>query len=196
MPRSGRWPPRRYGWVAHYTDGSRLHEVYDAPPLTLFQAVENELLARFSLVDLWPGGEGDVVVVDCQTGTLQVRGSRIEFELGEVAITGRDDPGCDVVQYKEAHAEWRPGVGPSGTVVDAHVVGYERDLPELCVRVLARLDVPSRCLSVRAHVRPTSGLALAREDFRVLVDGERVTSMDDLQDTLGLPGPQSPQGAT
>lgn len=168
------WPLRRYGWVARYTDGSVLREIYDAPPPTPWEDVEQERLSLLELVDLWPTGEGAVLSLDVDEGTFMLRGRRLELSVGAVPITGRDGRCTDVVQYKKAHSDYQPGHG-STTVLDAHVIGYRRELPEVDARVLLRLDVATRQIGIDVQLRPKPALPGDPHDVRVFLDGQRVS---------------------
>ncbi len=169
----GPWPPRRYGWVAHYTDDTALHEVYDRPPLTPWEDVDQERLACLELRDLWPTGEGTVLTLDCHDGTFDLRGKRLKLAVGPIPITGRDGRYTDVLQHKEAHSDYQPGHG-STTILDAHAIGYQRRLPELDARVLLRLDVATRQFGVDLKLQPKGPVIEDPADVRVFLDGQRV----------------------
>lgn len=181
------WPPRRYGWIAHYTDGSRLHEVYDQPPLTPWQDVDRERLSALELVDLWPTGEGTVLSLDADEGTFLVRGKRLELSVGALPITGRDGRYTDVLQHKEAHSDYQPGQ-ESTTTLDAHAIGYRRQLPELDARVLLRLDVATRQVGIDVQLRPRRAVIEDPSDVRVLLDETGVTGPRAFRELTGPPG--------
>ncbi len=181
------WPPRRYGWLARYTDGSVLHEIYDKPPLTPWEDVERERLSLLELVDLWPTGEGTVLSLDVDEGTFMLRGRRLELSIGALPITGRDGRYTDVVQHKEAHSDYQPGHG-STTVLDAHVIGYRRELPELDARVLLRLDIATRQIGIDVKLRPKPALPGDPNDVRVFLDGQRVSGEAAFREATAPPG--------
>lgn len=180
------WPPRRYGWIAHYADGSRLHEIYDQPPLTPWETVEQDRLSFLEVVDLWPTGEGTILSLDCGEGTFTVRGHRLELAAGDVPITGRDGRYTDVLQHKQAHSDYQPGHG-STTILNAHAIGYRRRLPELDARVLLRLDVATRQVGIDIQLRPKRDIIEDPTDVRVFLDGTRVTGPGAFRVLTGPP---------
>jgi hypothetical protein len=169
---------RRWLWRAEYRDGSTLEEVDECGVEARFEDVRREELRRFSLVDARTRRE--VIAVDCATGVFTVRGRRLDFRLGDVALTGRAGVSyCDVVQYKTAHSDWREGQGASGTVVDAHHLGVRASLPEGAFEVVLRLDARSGRLGV--EVTLSSPAAARAAEFGVSLDGVRIKDGTDIQ---------------
>lgn len=178
------WPPRRYGWVAEYTDGQTLREIYAEPPLTPWEEVAAERLGSLVLEDVWPTGEDQVLRLDCGTGVVHARGRALTFRVGDVAITEREGVYRDVLQYKKAHTDYRPGQG-STTQIDAYYLGYQRALPELDAKILVRLNPRTRELGIEAELdlhRTLGG------EFQVLVDGTPVDTQRAFRDAVGVAG--------
>lgn len=168
--------PRRWAWRAEYVDGSALQEL-DARGVAAarFEDIERARLARFGLVE--QATRREALGFDCTTGAFTVRGHRLEFRLGELALTGREGASYrDVIQFKSAHTDWREGAGASGTVIDAHHLGYKVALPEAFFQVVLRLDARTGRVGIEAKLTPRSVLPQRAEDFTVLVDGARIAS--------------------
>lgn len=184
MYRSGE--PQRadvYLWRATYLDGSVLEERDHGGVEARFEDVDRGRLARFALVEA--ARRREVVGFDAGTGVFGARGRSIEFCLGDMALTGRVGASYrDVIQYKSAHADWREGAGCSGTVVDAHHIGYRVVLPEVRFEVVLRLDARTGRVGIAAQLAPLEGCLPPAGAFFALVAGVRVDTHAEFEEAF------------
>lgn len=178
------WPPRRYGWVVELDDGSTVREIYDQPPLRKWDELDLDRVERLKLVDLWPNGEGTIATVDASQAELSIRGHELELLLGDTPLTGTQaaDPDVDLVQFKQAYAEYSPATGHSRGL-DFVVVGFDRELPGLSARVLVALHVPTRQVNLRLEFDGDE--ALGEDDVEVRLDGDVIEDLEAFRARVG-----------
>lgn len=178
------WPPRRYGWVVELDDGSSVREIYDSPPLRKWDELDLDRVEVLELVDVWPDGEGTIATVDASEAGLEVRGHELELNVGDTPLTGRNgsDPDVELVQFKQAHAEYSPATGHSRGL-DFVVVGFDRELPGLSARALVALHVPSRQVSLRVEL--DGDRHLEEDDVEVRLDGDVIADLEAFRARVG-----------
>lgn len=162
--------PRRWYWEATYADGLVLREDRPGAPGARYEDVRRPGMVRLALVSVRTGRE--VAAADLREGALVVRGKRIELRIGGAPVA--DSRGVTgAVQWKDGHAEWRPGRGSSGTVVDRHWVGFTAEGPDFVAAMVAGVEARAGRVEVRMEVQPRGGRpTFLPGDVVVLVDGE------------------------
>lgn len=122
---------RRYRWRATYGNGITITECVDegAGPSIGFGDIPRAGMVRLALVDA--ATEREAAGFDLATGDVDLHGERVDPRMRSLAITGKGGVhSSDVFQFKTAHAERRADGSSSGTVVDFHVIGYSKTMPE------------------------------------------------------------------
>lgn len=146
-------------WVATYENGEYLKE-FEEGTENSFYDIEQDRLDGFGLV-----GQ-EVFRFNNGTGTFYINGDPLEVYYGDKLLTGDTDK--DLIQFKEAHSEIKPGSrGKLKNKIDSYNMGYKTKVGDINFKAIVKVFKNKKILEVTLSSENEHD-----EELRIDFDGE------------------------